>query len=118
MREEQGSFFTDVTVRHDEYVSTRHEPFQGAEFDGETYEPALDRDRLVTQLEAVRQIMADGRWYAIAVLARGCKSLTGKHATEASVSARIRDLRKRKFGGHAIERRRTDGGLFEYRLIR
>jgi len=36
---------------------------------------------------------------------------------EASVSARLRDLRKEKFGGHVVERRAVKRGLFEYRVI-
>lgn len=34
-----------------------------------------------------------------------------------SVSARLRDFRKEKFGQHTVERRQIDKGLFEYRVI-
>jgi len=39
-------------------------------------------------------------------------------APEASVSARLRDLRKAKFGGYRVERQRVrEGrGLYHYRL--
>lgn len=82
-------------------------------FDGETYEEALDLERLGDQLQAVRRVMLDGRWRTLAELgvAAGCP--------EASASARLRDLRKKRFGGHAVERRRRGEGkrgLFEYRL--
>ena len=80
-------------------------------FGGETYDPALDGDRLRAQLARVKRLMRDGHWRTladIAVVARG---------SEAGVSARLRDLRKQKFGGHTVERRRLFGGLHEYRLI-
>lgn len=83
-----------------------------AHFDGRTYEPAKDKDRLRAQLKAVFAAMKDGHWRTLGRI----HAMTG--APEASISARLRDLRKSKFGGHAVERRRTaTRGLFEYRLI-
>jgi hypothetical protein len=81
-------------------------------FDGTTYDPPQDRERLTAQLAQVRALMADGRWRTLAAIAMR----TG--APEASVSARLRDLRKPRFGGYRVDRRRvTDGhGLHEYRL--
>ena len=81
-------------------------------FDGKTYDPRLDHDRLSTQLDRTRGLMLDGRWRTLRQIA----NLVG--GTEASVSARLRDLRKAKFGGLCVERRRIDGGLFEYRVLR
>lgn len=81
-----------------------------AEFDGKTYEPAHDKKRLTKQLDAVRNVMRGGEWITIALLARA----TG--GSEAGVSARLRDLRKPKFGGHTVERKRGEGGVFFYRL--
>ena len=82
------------------------------DFDGRTYEPAKDRKRLTGQLARVREIMSDGGWYNLSYLAICTRG------TEASVSARIRDLRKPKFGSHIIDRRRVgDSGLFQYRLV-
>ena len=37
---------------------------------------------------------------------------------EASISARLRDLRKPKFGSHDIQRRYVERGLFVYRLLK
>ena len=37
---------------------------------------------------------------------------------EASVSARLRDLRKPAFGGHTVERQYVERGLFRYRVVR
>lgn len=82
------------------------------EFDGETYESDLDHGRLATQLAAVRLLMSDGEWRTlddISLIVSG---------TIQSISARLRDLRKEKFGKHIVDRRRAAGnGLFEYRLI-
>ena len=79
-------------------------------FDGETVLPE-DRGRLARQLEAVKALMCDGRWRTLAEIARECR------APEASVSARLRDLRKRKFGEFWVERRRLERGLHAYRVI-
>ena len=80
-------------------------------FDGEGL-TASDHKRLHCQLEAVRGLMLDGRWRTLPEISQA----TG--APPASVSARLRDLRKAKFGGHAVFRRRVAGavGLFEYRV--
>lgn len=88
---------------------------QGAlEFDGATYESEFDRERLTRQLLRVYMLMKDGQWRTLAEI----ETATGDH--QASVSARLRDLRKRKFGDHTVNRR-TRGirvrGLFEYQLI-
>lgn len=79
-------------------------------FDGKTYDPKLDKKRLTTQLDKVWVIMQDGGWHSLGVLVEKCGG------TEASISARIRDLRKLKFGGHTVNRRRIANGLFVYQL--
>jgi hypothetical protein len=79
--------------------------------DGETYVPALDQERLTSQLERVKLLMQDGRWRTLGEL----QSIAG--GTEASVSARLRDLRKSRHGSHTVNRRRVAGGLFEYQLV-
>ncbi len=82
-------------------------------FDGETYEPKLDHERLGQQLGDVKALMSDGHWRPLDEIA----ATTGH--PQASVSARLRDLRKEKFGGWTVERRRVpDGhGLHEYRVV-
>ena len=83
-----------------------------ASFDGGTIDPAQDEARLTAQLQAVQAVMADGRWRTLRCIARRV------NAPEASVSARLRDLRKERFGSWDVERRRvTRGqGLYEYRV--
>lgn len=79
-------------------------------FDGATYDAELDYARLGNQLRAVLDVMVDGEWHTL----RGLAVATGY--PEASISARLRDLRKRKFGRWVVERERLDGGLWRYRL--
>lgn len=82
-----------------------------ARFDGATFDAAKDGARLTGQLERVYAYMADGQWRTLGAIRRA----TG--GSEAGVSARLRDLRKPQFGGHTVERKRVDGGLWAYRLI-
>lgn len=80
-------------------------------FDGATYEHARDGARLGDQMLAVLSVMADGQWRTLKQLAAAVE------APEASVSARLRDLRKPRFGGHRVERRYVCKGCFTYQLI-
>lgn len=80
-------------------------------FDGKTYDVARDGVRLKGQLCRVFDAMRSGEWFTLSRLADRVGG------SEAGVSARIRDLRKEKFGGHVIERRNAGGGLWEYRLV-
>lgn len=82
-------------------------------FDGRTYSPDRDGSRLASQLAAVKALMLDGQWHTLAEIAARSR------CSEASASARVRDLRKPRFGSFVIERRRVpDGnGLHEYRLL-
>lgn len=94
----------------------------GPHFDGATYDPAADQQRLSTQLGRVWAALADGQWWTLAQLAQHVGG------SEAGVSARLGDMRKSpKHGqppawwqGHTVERRRVAGvnGLWQYRLIR
>ncbi len=82
-------------------------------FDGETYDGELDADRLGAQCRKVFGVMRDGQWRTLQRISEQ------SGAPEASVSARLRDFRKPRFGGYEVERRRvSDGsGLWEYRLL-
>jgi len=81
------------------------------QFDGSTYEPARDCDRLTSQLERVKQLMADGKWRTLREIARHVGG------SEAGVSARIRDMRKARFGGFTVEHRCIGHGVWEYRVL-
>ena len=80
-------------------------------FDGQTVAPD-DVPRLSSQLLAVKTLMLDGRARTLKEIAHA----TG--ASEAGASARLRDLRKSRFGGYVVERTRLDGGLFMYQVVR
>jgi len=96
-------------------MSTQPElPYPLPDFDGDTYERPFDYERLGKQARSVFLLMSDGRWRTLPQISRatGCP--------EASVSARLRDFRKRKFGSHTVERRSVGSrtlGLYEYRLL-
>lgn len=81
------------------------------DFDGETYVRPRDHDRLFAQLAKVQSAMADHGWHTLPEL----ELTTG--APQASISARLRDLRKPKFGAYQVERRYVVAGLWEYRLL-
>jgi hypothetical protein len=81
-------------------------------FSGDTYEADFDQVRLNRQLAAVLSVVKDGEWRTLRDIAEAIQE------PEASISARLRDLRKRRFGRHTVERRRLGkGGTFAYRLV-
>jgi hypothetical protein len=83
----------------------------GAKFDGDDYNPALDDDRLSKQIGRVYAAISDGNWRTLAELEQITKD------PQASISAQLRHLRKERFGSHNVERqRRGESGTWEYRL--
>lgn len=80
-------------------------------FDGATYDHARDSGRLGDQMAAVYEFMKSGKYWTLAEIA----AATG--APESSVSARLRDLRKPRFGGHCVDRQYVCKGLFAYGLL-
>lgn len=71
-----------------------------------------DEVRLNRQQAMVWAIVSDEQWHTI-------EEIAGRAQVPAqSVSARLRDLRKPKYGGHEVERRNLGNGLHSYRLIR
>ena len=84
-----------------------------ANFDGITYDRERDHARLGRQLRAVRDLMLDGKWRTLSDIEW---ALTPA-ANAASVSARLRDLRKPQYGGYTVDRRYVERGIWAYRLI-
>lgn len=80
-------------------------------FDGATFDPGRDGPRLERLLDRVKAFMADGRWHTLAQIVAECGG------SEASCSARLRDCRKEKFGGHRVEREYVADGVHRYRLV-
>lgn len=86
-----------------------HEPH----FNGPEYDPELDFARLTGQIKRVFDCMVDGEWRTLSEIS----IVTGD--PEASISAQLRHLRKDRFGGHTVIKRRRGNpsfGLFEYQL--
>lgn len=100
---------------------TEIQPPLFADFDGDTYEPPLDQARLSAQLNSVRACVFRHypAWLSLCEIAGHVGPAQGRPYPEASVSARLRDLRKPRFGSYTVERRRRGSGrrgLFEYRV--
>ena len=79
--------------------------------DGETFSSGRDLARLNDQARDVYEVMKDGEWRSLSAIA----AHTGH--PEASISARLRDLRKPKFGSFTVERRYIEKGLYHYRVL-
>ncbi len=79
--------------------------------DGITYDHQRDARRLAAQHNRVLAFIRDGAWHTLSEIAQATQD------PEASVSARLRDLRKPEFGSYLIERRYVRRGLHEYRLV-
>ena len=67
-------------------------------FDGLTYDKEQDEVRLTTLFDKVLELMLDGHWRTLNEIA----FQVGGQVQ--SVSARLRDARKRKFCGNQVER--------------
>jgi hypothetical protein len=80
-------------------------------FNGADYQPDRDDVRLSGQVARVWNCMCDSRWRTLGEIAK----ITGD--PEASISAQLRHLRKKRFGRHTIEREYLMNGLYRYRLI-
>ena len=84
-------------------------------FNGSDYDPALDDDRLKTQMGKVYSFMRTGHWHALQEISRSIDE------PEASVNAQLRHLRKERFGRYIVNKRRSGKkhcGLFEYQLLK
>jgi hypothetical protein len=67
----------------------------------------------MTILQQIEKIMLKGKWVTIPSLQKRIKT----YAMETTISARIRDLRKPKYGSHTVQRRLKKGTkLYEYRV--
>lgn len=73
-------------------------------FDGTTFNEKRDGTRLLGQLKRVRELMSDGVWRTLGEI----HAIVG--GSEAGISARLRDLRKEKFGARKVQRRRRNRG--------
>ena len=79
-------------------------------FGGQTFDHAQDGRRLGRQLRTVIGLMQDGEWRTLSEISRATAY------PEASVSARLRDVRKHSVPAWTMESRRRQRGLWEYRI--
>ena len=99
-------------------MNTHHEPLLAGiaplPFKGSDYVAELDAKRLTGQILRVKQAMSDGKYRTLSEL----EAITGD--PQSSISAQIRNLKKRPFGSHQVEKRRRGNpgnGCWEYRFV-
>ena len=83
-------------------------------FNGPDYNPLLDKERLSKQIGRIFTFMKDQEWKTLSEIA------ISTNDPEASISAQLRHLRKKRFGNHTVNKIRRGNpkqGLFEYQLI-
>ena len=88
----------------------KQQGLSNARFDGDDYKHERDHTRLTGQIRRVYDFIFDGAWRTLNEIS---DATGGPHS---SVSAQLRNLRKKRFGGHNIERKYMNGGLYSYRL--
>lgn len=79
--------------------------------DGDTFNASLDGTRLNAQTQRVYEAMSDHQWRTLGEIS----ILTGD--PEPSISSRLRDLRKARFGSYEVGRRRRGDakrGVWEF----
>jgi hypothetical protein len=73
--------------------------------------------RLGVQREDVLRVMLDiGGYLTFEEIQRAIEWRTDRHHSEASISARLRDFRKARYGAYIVDRRKRSGSLYEYRV--
>lgn len=83
-------------------------------FDGSDYVAELDQDRLTRQIDRIFDLMSDTKYRTLGDIEETL------NIPQASISAHLRSLRKKRFGEHTVLKQRTGDpakGLFEYKLI-
>lgn len=87
------------------------------DFDGSTYIPEFDRARLNAQEARVYEAMKHGAERSLSEIHQDILASTGHHDPEASISARLRGLRKK--GCQVLRRRCGDpkAGFWVYRVL-
>lgn len=74
-----------------------------------------DHSRLQTQLAWVKHV-ALNNWRSLEQISEAVEGLSGKPCRTASVSAQLRNLKKRDGGNHVLEKRRVGPGQYLYRV--
>lgn len=93
-------------------MSLSIQPAMPRTFDGISYDHKRDGPRLTAQLDTVRDFMVDhcDSWWTLDELE------VALQFPQASISARLRDLRKKKHGSFEVARKYVARGQWAYRL--
>lgn len=84
------------------------------DFFGDSFDPALDAERLTNLRANVRALMLDGTWRSRAEISRALGV-----SEAADIGRRLRELPEEKHGGWNVEKRRrvpAEKGVWEYRI--
>lgn len=101
------------TTREGQTTLFQQHPLRGVgknDFEGSDYDAKKDKARLTGQILRVWNCMKDGHPRTLQQI----KAVTGD--PESSISAQLRHLRKDKWGGHEVEKKRGFGGTWMYRI--
>jgi hypothetical protein len=80
---------------------------------GPAYDKKLDGKRIKKQLDCIRDYMLMfNSWWTLSELRDVL------NYPESSISAQLRHLRKDRFGGYEVNKRRRSGGTWEYKVER
>ena len=79
------------------------------------YDVVFDKTR---QLGQVYAAMKDGKAITLWSLRCLIADKFNAYHSETAISARIRDLRKAKYGAYHVETKKRSKGVYEYRLIK
>lgn len=77
-------------------------------FDGADYNPNKDEKRLTKQHEIIRDLMKDGKMRSLSEI----EVVTGY--PQASISAQLRHLRKPRFGGYFVGKKRVKNTYYYF----
>lgn len=77
---------------------------------GSAYSRQVDGRRVAVQMASIRGLMGDVVFRTL----QDIEDATGY--PQASISAQLRHLRKLRFGGATVEKRRVSAGLWAYRV--
>lgn len=83
---------------------------------GTTFLEPRDGIRITAQREAIYALMRDQQWRTLSEI-EAYFDHQGLHISQPSISARLRDFRKRPFGSYRVEREYRGRGLFAYRVL-
>lgn len=64
----------------------------------------------------VYKVMKDGQWRTLWQIQKAVKDQFNTYYSETTISARLRDLRKARHGGHTVNHRHKPDAPFEYQL--